>query len=98
LYQSRLDEIRSATARRTLAAVEHEFDDSTQAMSGALEVIVRDESLRKALAARDADALYREAKPPFDRLHRQIEVDHFYFHAPDRTCLLRVPDRGHRGD
>jgi diguanylate cyclase (GGDEF)-like protein/PAS domain S-box-containing protein len=64
-------------------------------LSAALEVITRDDALRRDMLAYDRDSLLRRAGPIFKQLREQYGITHFYFTGPDRVNLLRVhqPDR-----
>ncbi len=98
MHETRLVELREATAQRAGALVRSELLDYSALMDAALHAIAMDEPLRAAMSSRDRVALLARATPLFEKLHAQHRVDHFYFHAPDRTTFLRVHEPDHFGD
>jgi len=67
-------------------------------MMATAEVIVRDESLKKAMRRGDRDALYRKARPHFDKMSSRGGITHFYFHTQDARVFLRVARPNQFGD
>ncbi|HEU0186740.1 MAG TPA: EAL domain-containing protein [Gallionellaceae bacterium] len=67
----------------------------TEKLSAALELITRDDGLRRAMLAHDRAALLQRSLPVFTRLRDEFGITHFYFHRPDLVNFLRVhqPER-----
>jgi PAS domain S-box-containing protein len=76
-------------------AVDHRLSADTARMTAALFMLATDELLQADWERGDRDALLARAEAAFKALREQSGVTRFYFHAPDRTCVLRVhrPDR-----
>ena len=87
---------RSAWEVQNLLRLEQEQHAAT--MRTMLEAVMHDDHLAETFATRDREALLARAKPLFDSLRREHEITHFYFHAPDRTNLLRVHRPQQAGD
>jgi len=74
------------------------IDSDAQLISGMIGLIKDNPTLQKAWLAQDRDALYEAALPIFDEIRPKYRVTHFYFHAVDRVCFLRVHNRERNGD
>jgi PAS domain S-box-containing protein len=77
---------------------DHHIDDRTLILKNQINLVAHDEALIKAWQARDLAALNTLAQPVFANLKREDRITHFYFIAPDNTCLLRVHQPPRRGD
>ncbi len=64
-------------------------------MQTVIEIITRDEGLRRAMLAGDRQKLLELAAPVYRNLQKHQSFTHFYFHNTDGTNFLRVhkPDR-----
>ena len=98
VYEARIDEVRDVTAQRAKGLVQGQLAEHTALMSAALEAITRDELLMAAMESGDRDALLARGGPLFKRLRGQFQIDHFYFHRPDRINLVRLHEPDHDGD
>lgn len=96
-YQARVTEIRELTSQRVRDLIGAELKNYVASMSTALEVLTQDEPFQLAMQRGDRDALLARAKPLLEKFH-SYQIDHFYFHKPDRVNLLRVHDLAHSGD
>ncbi len=67
-------------------SLQHQEDGLKQT----LLAITAEPRLRDALANADVDRLLTDWQPLFKKMHDTHNLTHFYFFAPDRTCLLRV--------
>jgi PAS domain S-box-containing protein len=67
-------------------------------LDATLNVLVMDSKLRSAMIAGDREALLHHAMTTFQQLRREHNITHFYFHRPDRVCLLRVHQPERYGD
>ena len=74
------------------------LDQQTAGLAAALQPIVIDSGLQKALREGDADRLFATWRPVFDAMHRENHLTHFNFITVDRIVLLRVQDPKKRGD
>ena len=64
--------------------------ENSQALQTLLLTLSENSELQRLFRARDRAALLRAALPFNRHLSRQSQITHFYFHAPDKTCFLRV--------
>jgi signal transduction histidine kinase/DNA-binding response OmpR family regulator len=64
-------------------------------MDVALEMMSRDSELKTAMVSQDKTALLAKSESLFEHFREDHLITHFYFHSPDRVCLLRVhkPER-----
>jgi signal transduction histidine kinase/CheY-like chemotaxis protein/HPt (histidine-containing phosphotransfer) domain-containing protein len=60
--------------------------------------ISADPAMLKAWQDGDMASLNALAQPAYEQLKRDYKITHFYFIAPDRTCLLRVHQPQRHGD
>lgn len=67
----------------------HERGDSDK-LSAAVDVLLANEEIRRAFAARDRERLLALATPVFEQMKRHSSITHWYFIEPDHTCFLRV--------
>ncbi|NTV29599.1 MAG: PAS domain S-box protein, partial [Candidatus Omnitrophica bacterium] len=74
------------------------LEQQAAALTMALQPIVADPEVQKALRQGDADRLLSTWRPVFDMLHRESGLTHFYFMDTQRVCLLRVHKPEKRGD
>ncbi len=74
------------------------INSRTQLLKAQIGRFDHDAELQKLWETRDISALNALVQPIFKELKRDYKISHFYFIAPDRTCLLRVHDPGQRGD
>lgn len=74
------------------------LDAKAEMMEASLRFIVKDAQLIAALEKGDRQQLLTLAKPVYDRLHREHNITHFYFHDADRVNLLRVHKPEKYGD
>ena len=70
-------------------------DQHASAMIESLKTVAANSG--KALREGDADRLLADWRPVFDRMHREINLTHFYFLDANRACLLRVHNPEKRG-
>lgn len=83
-------------ARRDLASARQGYEAleaaDTRLLSASAELLMQDEALRSAFAARDRARLLGLAEPIFSGLRARYNITHFYFHEPPpaATCFLRV--------
>jgi len=61
-----------------------------EAMAGNLEFIQQDSALIDALKSRDRQKLIALGSPLYERLNRQFNITHFYFHDAQRINIARV--------
>ncbi len=80
------------------AGLEAKLNAQSDALAALLKVICRNEAMREALDRRDVAALLETHRALFEQLREAHRITHFYFHAPDRECLLRVHQPQRRGD
>jgi PAS domain S-box-containing protein len=96
------EEYLDQAGRREIESVAQQFLTQVEGQSRSLEAIgqmlATDPALRTALPARDPDRLLAAYAPIFTQLQTNYNLTHFYFFAPDRTCLLRVHKPEKRGD
>lgn len=69
-----------------------------EAMAASLRFIMRDKRLLAALQAGDRKTLLALSAPIYERLHRQHNVTHSYFHDAQRINLLRTHQPERFGD
>jgi len=69
-----------------------------EAMSAIVEVLEKDATLAKHMAARDREALLAYCAPIARDLRERHGITHTCFHAPDRRNFLRVYDPDDYGD
>ena len=86
--------LRNAVSRGFQAELEREAGT----IIVALEAVAWNQNLRAEMQAGDTKALYKRAKPLFDRMLQQNKITHFYFLSPERVCLLRVHQPNRHGD
>jgi signal transduction histidine kinase len=86
----------SAQDVQKLLAVEEE--QKAAVMATMLQALMNDDLLAQAMRVRDRDTLLERMKPLFESLHRRHKITHLYFHAPDRTNVLRVHQPDLHGD
>ncbi len=101
LYHREYEYLRLGTVRLNTSANELYRDGlnhSAVVLRTVMGVVAHDESLRAALARKDAPALLRRAGPIFDDLKKDYNITHFYFSGPDRVNLLRVHNPPRHGD
>ncbi|MDF1881413.1 diguanylate cyclase [Sulfurimonas sp. MAG313] len=60
--------------------------------SGYLDFIAHDKNIIKLYKTKDRQALYDYTKPILDRLQKQYNISHFYFHTLESKVFLRVHD------
>jgi signal transduction histidine kinase/CheY-like chemotaxis protein/HPt (histidine-containing phosphotransfer) domain-containing protein len=83
---------------RIPAAFRTALEREAAMMDIALEVLSRDTALRTTLASGDAEALRAQTEATFQHLRQEHRITHFYFHNPDRVCVLRVHKPERSGD
>ena len=70
----------------------------SQGLNQTLLAISTQSALIQAMARNDTERLQANWTPLFEQLRTQYDVTHFYFIAPDHTCLLRLHLPEQRGD
>ena len=93
LYVQEAEEItqESTEILSTISAdLASELDMEADGLGAAIEVVMKNSSLRSALASRDRKALQSQCALLFETLRKEFRITHFYFIGPDKTCLLRV--------
>ena len=83
---------------RVSAAFETALAKDATVMGAALDVMARGGALLTAFRARDKEALLERAEPLFQQLRAEHRITHFYFHDPNRVCVLRVHQPDRHGD
>ena len=91
-------EVRQVTEERARDLLKLEMGDEVEEMSAALEAILNDEALQKALQARDRNALISRATPLYEKLRSLDEITHFYFDDPHRVNIVRLHKLETSGD
>jgi len=74
------------------------LDTKAEVMASSLYFIVQNKQLIAALKAGDRQRLLALATPIYERLNKQNNVTHFYFHDAQRINLLRVHKPEKYGD
>ena len=74
------------------------MDNDAAMMGAALDVIMQDTKLRKALKRRDRKALLGQTQALYGHLNARHRITHFYFTSPERNILLRVHLPNRYGD
>jgi len=98
LQERRIDgHVRDRIARVRVLLRESLAGDA-RLLRGLTDSLVRDRELQRRWLAGDRATLQEYSKPLFDDLRLRYQVTRFYFHAPDRTCFLRVHDPNRYGD
>jgi len=93
------DEHLSDSLLQSTKSVKGYFHDTLTAeaetVAATLEFIAQDPLILAALKAGDREALLSQTSPVFDRLLRDYDITHFYFHDAKRKNLLRAhkPER-----
>ncbi len=84
---------RSASDLQNILHIEQ--GEQVAVMTTAIQSILQDDEMARALLARDRNALLRLALPLQKSLETRHKVTHFYFHGPDRINILRLhhPDQ-----
>ena len=88
----------SAWAREFNLDLERAMKSDSQGLEQTLQAIRTQPALIQALARKDTVLLQNDWKNLFETLRADHEITHFYFIAPDRTCLLRLHLSEQRGD
>lgn len=84
--------------RATLKQYQDLIDQKVHALRLTLADIQANPVLHQALADRDRETLLKEALPLFERIRRDEDITHFYFHTPALQNLLRVHQPDRHGD
>jgi len=74
------------------------LDAKAEVMAASLHFIAQNRALLAALKGGDRKALLALGKPIYERLNRENNVTHFYFHDAQRINLLRVHRPEQYGD
>jgi diguanylate cyclase (GGDEF)-like protein/PAS domain S-box-containing protein len=74
------------------------LDIKAEVMAASLQFIAQNEELVDALRSGDRQRLLELAGPIYERLHRDHNITHFYFHNSHRINLLRVHKPQQYGD
>ncbi len=75
-----------------------QLDSEAELMAAALESMLRDEKLKIALKAKDRRALLEQIRIPYNQLHSEHRITHFYVTGPDRVNILRAHEPERYGD
>jgi PAS domain S-box-containing protein len=84
--------------RQAPHVLQQELSHEVETIEAAMQGLVGNEALTSALAAKDTDRLMAIARPIFEGLKAESPITHFYFHGPDRRCVLRVYNPTRSGD
>ncbi len=90
------DAISKLKSLQELYAVQ--LDSEAEMMAAALESMLRDEKLKIALKAKDRRALLEQIRIPYNQLHSEHRITHFYVTGPDRVNILRAHEPERYGD
>jgi len=74
------------------------LNDKAEVMAASLHFLVQDKQLIAALRDSNRQNLLALATPIYERLHRENNITHFYFHDAHRINLLRVHKPERYGD
>jgi diguanylate cyclase (GGDEF)-like protein/PAS domain S-box-containing protein len=74
------------------------YNEQAQGIMMALQPIIADERVKKALLAHDSETLLNDWKDIFQNMKQKSQLTHFYFLDANRTCLLRVHAPSKYGD
>lgn len=74
------------------------LDSKAEVMEASLRFIAQDKHLVAALQAGDRKTLLALSAPIYERLRRQNNITHFYFHDAHRVNLLRIHQPERYGD
>jgi PAS domain S-box-containing protein len=94
----RLEDISRHTMTGMFSSYELALREQANGLEFAAGAIGADPRIAGLLESGNAEALFSAYKPMFDRLRERQGLTHFYFIAPDRTCLLRIHKPEKRGD
>ncbi|MCK4751871.1 MAG: PAS domain-containing protein [Planctomycetes bacterium] len=75
-----------------------ELEEDAKLLSGLIDCLEHDETMREACITRDRAKLLSYSQPLFEELHSKYDVTHFYFHGLDKVCLLRIHKPEFYGD
>ncbi|MCK5686544.1 PAS domain S-box protein, partial [bacterium] len=76
----------------------HSIEEQSRALAVLQSIILDNTDLRENLQKHDRKALFEKYKDLFERLQKDYDVTHFYFHLPDRKNLVRIHNKSKHGD
>ncbi|MBU0757101.1 MAG: hypothetical protein KKF44_03470, partial [Nanoarchaeota archaeon] len=97
-----LDENLESVSINEINDIRRDFYDQeasdSKTMSTALEVIIRDNDIKKLYLEGDRDKLYEYTTPLFEGLKNKYGITHFYFILLDGECFVRIHNKNIYGD
>ncbi|MCX6051954.1 MAG: EAL domain-containing protein [Campylobacterales bacterium] len=78
--------------------IQRMYNEQAMGIIMALQPIIADKRVKKALQAHDSETLLNDWKDVFQKMKQKAQLTHFYFLDANRTCLLRVHAPSKYGD
>jgi len=74
------------------------LSEEARFLSAQIDMVKKNKSLQRPFLLKKREALYKQAKPVFEKLLAQHKITHFYFTDLFRTTFLRVHNPGRFND
>jgi len=97
-YQHHLHDMFQSQEEEIVSNFKGLLDQQVSGMTMALQPIVANSDVKKALREGDANRLLADWQSVFGEMKTKSRLTHFYFFDKNRVCLLRVHNPAKRGD